>query len=151
MKRLALIMIIVLASGCLEDQEFPAYDAKKNYCGPEGKLSGPNTNPLSGASFNKACYGHDKCYEECGKTKHTQAYCDGQFRKSMDDSCDDQLDHLMNKCEQRSKWNPLRYSCKAIVRAEIASCWAQASAYHNGVALVGRPIGSYTCDDSKWA
>ena len=145
------IFALVLLAGCVEEQEYPAYDSKKNYCGPEGKLSGPNTNPLSGASFNKACYEHDKCYALCEKTKKTQDYCDSQFRGIMDDSCDTQLNHLMNKCEEYGKWNPLRYACIAKVRAQISSCWAQASAYHNFVSYGGRAVGSYTCDDSKWA
>ena len=145
------LMLVISISGCLEEVEYPAYDPKTNYCGPEGVFSGPNTNPLSGASFNLACYEHDKCYALCEKNKHSQLYCDGQFRQIMDDSCDEQLDKLMNECEKRGKWNPLRYSCIAKVRAQISSCWAQASAYHNMVAYGGRAVGSYTCDDSKWA
>ena len=150
-KYFALFVLLILSSGCLEDQEFPAYDAKKNYCGPEGKLSGPKTNLLSQASFNEACYGHDKCYAECAKTHNTQAFCDGQFRKTMDDSCDAELNRLMTKCETYSKWNPVRYGCVAKVRVQISSCWAQASTYHNLVHYAGKPIGSFTCDDSKWA
>ncbi|MFH1403449.1 MAG: hypothetical protein ABIH11_04190 [Candidatus Altiarchaeota archaeon] len=148
---LAFIMIVMLAGGCLEDVEFPAYNASKNYCGPEGKLSGPNKNLLSQANFNYACYTHDKCYAECAKTMRTQAYCDREFKGIMDDACDAELDRLMNECEKRGKWNPLRYACIAKVRAQISSCWTQSATYYGLVATTGKPIGSYTCDDSKFA
>ena len=149
---LSVILICALLSGCIElEKKFPAYNATKNYCGPEGKMSGPNKNLLSDASFNYACYSHDKCYEECGKTFNTQSFCDKQFKKIMDDSCDAELDRLMHGCEKRGKWNPLRYACIAKVRIQISSCWTQSATYYGLVATTGKPIGSYTCDDSKFA
>jgi len=151
MRLLAALVFFMLVTGCLEEPEFPPYDEKKNYCGPEGKLSGPNKNLLSDASFNYACYFHDKCYAECEKTHNTQAYCDGEFKRLMDESCEDELDRLMSKCEEYGKWNPIRYACIGKVRLQISSCWAQSGTYYGLVASAGKPIGSYTCDDSKWA
>jgi len=144
------LVSMVFLAGCIEEPGFPAYNASKNYCGPEGKLSGPNTNLLSDASFNYACYSHDKCYAECGKTRHTQEYCDQEFKQIMDDACDAELDRLMKKCETYSKWNPVRYACIGKVRIQISSCWTQSAAYYQLVSTAGKPIGSYTCDDSKW-
>jgi len=151
MKWFVFLIAFVLLAGCIENVEFPAYNNSKNYCGPEGKLSGPNKNLLSDASFNFACYSHDKCYEECAKTLTPQSVCDAQFKKIMDDSCDAELDRLMKKCEEYNKWNPVRYACIAKVRVQITSCWTQSGTYYGLVSTVGKPIGSYTCDDSKFA
>ena len=152
MRRLLALSLMVLVLGCIEEEvKFPPYDEKKNYCGPEGKLSGPNTNLLSEASFNYACYFHDKCYAECESTMNTQSHCDRQFKRLMDESCEDELDRLMTSCEKMGKWNPLRYACIAKVRVQISSCWTQSAAYYGLVSAAGKPIGSYTCDDSGFA
>lgn len=121
------------------------YNPEKNYCGPEGKLSGPNTNLLSDASFNYACYTHDKCYGQCSETGRSQKYCDDQFRQIMYQSCKEDEGRLMEGCGERAWYNPVKYACKAKVKTQIASCYAQAKAYHSIVAFSGKLIGSYTC------
>ncbi len=130
---------------------FEIYREDKNYCGPEGKLSGPNKHLFGQASFNYACYFHDKCYHECEQTRDTQDYCDTEFKRIMYDECNQQYDDYMRRCEAKSRLNPMRYACKAETRLQASTCWAQARSYHTLVSWVGKPIGSYKCDDSKWA
>ena len=138
------VALVVLFSGCIEeDAGFPPYNSSKNYCGPEGLLSGPNTNPLSGANFNFACYGHDKCYDECKSNGKTQAQCDQEFRQVMDDACDEKFNQKMNECDAKKGLSS--YWCAAGARIAASSCWVQASTYHNLVAAGGKAVGSYTC------
>ena len=143
---IALMLAVSMQAGCLEDVEFPPYDASKNYCGPEGLFSVPRTNPLSGADFNQACYGHDKCYTECGKTKKTQDACDQEFKQTMYDACDDAFDKDMNVCDARAGYNPFKYTCIASARAAASSCWAQAKTYQVGVSAGGKAVGAYPCE-----
>jgi hypothetical protein len=140
----ALILALILASGCIEDPKFEDFNPDKNYCGPEGKFSVPR-GTLSNADFNYACYAHDKCYHECRTNKRTQESCDKEFRQIMDDACDAAFDAHMLECEKKSKWNPLRYSCIASARARASSCWTQAATYHKTVSVGGAAIGSFTC------
>lgn len=125
---------------------FPPYDQDKNYCGPEGMFSAPSGHLLSEADFNTACYEHDKCYSEClVKPKNTQTYCDGQFKRMMDNSCDQEFDRRMNECEKKSGWNPLRYACIASARVRAVTCWGQSRSYHGIVIIGGKLIGAYPC------
>lgn len=140
------LLALTLVSGCLEDVEYPPYDAKKNYCGPEGLFSVPRGSLLSAADFNRACYHHDKCYAECGKTKRTQADCDESFKQTMYDACDDAFDKEMNVCDARAGYNPFKYTCIASARAAASACWTQAKTYHVGVSAGGKAVGAYPCD-----
>jgi len=141
----ALLALTALLSGCLEDTEFPAYDASKNYCGPEGKFSVPRTSPLSGADFNVACYNHDKCYDQCGKTKATQDECDEAFKQTMYDACDQAFDEKMTECDKKAGYNPLKYTCIASARLAASTCWTQAKTYQVTVSAGGKAIGSFPC------
>ncbi|MFH0861685.1 MAG: hypothetical protein V1875_01525 [Candidatus Altiarchaeota archaeon] len=142
---IALTLTVFFTLGCLEDFEFPAYDANKNYCGPEGLFSVPRGSLISDADFNRACYGHDKCYTECGKTKATQDKCDQEFKQTMYDACDDAFDRHMNECDAKAGYNPMKYACIASARARASSCWSQAKTYQVGVSVGGKAVGAYPC------
>jgi len=147
MRKIILLLAgIVLMLGCL-DEEFPAYDASKNYCGPEGLFGVPNSNPLSGANFNSGCYNHDKCYAECKTNHKTQGDCDAAFKQSMDDACDAAFDQKMSECDLKSGWNPLKYTCIANARISASSCWTQSGTYWAGVSAGGKAVGSYPCKE----
>ncbi|MFH0862373.1 MAG: hypothetical protein V1875_05010 [Candidatus Altiarchaeota archaeon] len=130
---------------------FEPYNASKNYCGPEGKFSGPNKHLVSQASFNFACYRHDKCYAECGQTFTPQKTCDDEFKSLMDDACNEELDRIQTINEQRAWYNPVGYVVGGWNRVSTTSCWAQARLYWGIVAGGGKIIGAYECDDSKFA
>jgi hypothetical protein len=142
----ASVLVVLSLSGCLDDFEFPPYDDKINYCGPEGLFSVPRGSLVSGADFNRACYAHDKCYTECGKTKATQETCDEAFKQTMYDACDDAFDKHMNECDAKSGYNPLKYTCIASARARASACWSQAKSYNVGVSVGGKAVGAYPCD-----
>jgi hypothetical protein len=139
---LASVALVIMLSGCLENEEFPAYNVTKNYCGPEGLFGVPNTAP-SGASFNSACYEHDKCYEQCKSNGKSQAVCDQDFRQTMDDSCDAKFNEKMTECDAQGGISS--YVCEAGARLAASACWTQAATYHNGVAVGGKAVGSYPC------
>ncbi len=143
--RLIFLALVLAALGCIEP-EFPAYNASKNYCGPEGVFSVPRGSLISDADFNGACYGHDKCYTECKNHCNTQEYCDKQFRQTMDDAFDDAFDKHMNECDKKAGYNPLKYTCIASARARASSCWTQAATYYQTVSAGGKAIGAYPCD-----
>ncbi len=124
---------------------FPPYDAGKKYCGPEGKFSVPCGSLLGNADFNHACYYHDKCYSECKTAGNTQAYCDTQFRQTMDDACNQMFDDMMNECDKKSGWDPFKYTCIASARLKTSACWTQSATYYKTVSLAGKRIGAYTC------
>lgn len=141
------VFLLVFLCGCLEPAEFPAYNQSKNYCGPEGKFSGPNKHLLSGASFNYACYHHDKCYHECSKPENTQKSCDDAFLKRMDEACEEHLAIQLEKCKKESDWKIVQAACRFSVKTRMATCPAQARTYWGIVAGGGKAIGAYTCED----
>jgi hypothetical protein len=122
---------------------YEPYNPSKNYCGPEGKASGPNTAVFSQASFNFACYTHDKCYAECEKNQYSQEYCDDAFLRIMDSSCDNTRNRLVNECNSMVWY--YRIPCKAKVLAQMLACRSQARLYFAGVSVLGEPLGSYSC------
>jgi hypothetical protein len=145
---LSLILLLVFFCGCLDEPPaFPPYDETKNYCGPEGLFSGPNSNPLSGASFNPACYEHDKCYAECKTNGKNQAQCDNEFKQTMDGACDDVFDKTMNECDKKAGYNPFKYTCIIKARLATSSCWTQSGTYYGLVSAGGKAVGAYPCED----
>lgn len=145
---LGLISVFVLICGCEDlNFSFPPYNESKNYCGPEGLFSVPRGAALSDADFNNACYNHDKCYFECETNGKTQADCDNTFKQMMDDACDQEYDRQMNICDQRSGWNPFKYTCAAEARIATSACWTQAATYYKTVSAGGKAIGAYSCKE----
>jgi hypothetical protein len=144
---LALAALVLLSVGCIEEEDpgYPAYEAEKNYCGPEGLFGVPNVDIMSAADFNPSCYNHDKCYAECKTNGKSQAVCDQEFRDTMDDACDERFNEKMNECDKESGISS--YLCEAGARIAASSCWTQAATYHNGVAAGGKAVGSYPCED----
>ncbi|WP_337958596.1 RHS repeat-associated core domain-containing protein, partial [Candidatus Accumulibacter vicinus] len=59
------------------------YDPTKTYCG-SGSNEAIIPDWIYGMNISRACYNHDVCYEQCGKSKQQ---CDSELRKDIEDIC----------------------------------------------------------------
>jgi hypothetical protein len=80
---LSAVTLLLLVAG--EARPFDPYDPSQGYCGPHGQSLPPELEPL----FNRACYSHDECYNQCENTGRSKADCDNQFLRDMRKSCTD--------------------------------------------------------------
>jgi len=138
-----MVLLSMQISSAFED-----YDDSKNYCGPASGPSVPRS--PSDADFNHACYNHDKCYNQCENTKHTQAYCDLQFLENMVKSCGDYYDeHYKPDCEDTTNFLWLQDMCWNTANDFYRDCTTYAATYYTAVATLGKAVGSFNCDDSS--
>ncbi|MBU0761775.1 MAG: hypothetical protein KKD39_02015 [Candidatus Altiarchaeota archaeon] len=116
---------------------FGSYNPDVNYCGAEGRVSVPNEH-YGGASFNLACYDHDGCYEFCRTTRNSQEQCDEEFNQDLDAACMSNYVVQKSDCLNSYKWyNPVRYTCLALVKADELNCFVMSDTYWLAVSLLG--------------
>jgi len=139
-----LIMMGVLFLFVSASTAFENYNSSKGYCGP-GKWAIPKFLSL----FNEACYGHDKCYNQCANTKDTKATCDNKFHSDMKAKCN------YAESEHNKDCNKLpigaKQACKAGNKVLKEECLAAAKAHYEAVKNGADTFHSYKCTSGDLA
>jgi hypothetical protein len=149
-KRIVILCLLVLFGVffiflCEGTADFESYNPSKGYCGP-GKWVIPKFLSL----FNEACYGHDKCYNQCKNTKNTKAFCDDEFYTAMKIKCDDAQSKHYDDCMKLST-TAAKNACKLANVALHKECIAAAKAHYEAVKNGADKFHAYNCtaDDLK--
>jgi hypothetical protein len=104
--KLNIFLSATLVLGCLQPLAPMAVFAKHNVqngCGDDTGLGRLVPNAPTGASFQRACNNHDKCYGELGQDKGS---CDRAFHNEMLDQCGRTFNTIIAR--------PLRKACNGI-------------------------------------
>lgn len=99
-----------------------SFDSRKTYCG-----SGPNEplvpDWLYGINISNACYNHDICYDQCGKSK---AQCDNDLRRDIEQACNSapsqQIKQEYYRMARQYQWAVQSFAGGAYDDAQKAGC-----------------------------
>jgi hypothetical protein len=124
---------------CRGAAAFESYNSNKGYCGP-GKWAIPKFISL----FNEACYGHDKCYNQCKVTKTSKATCDNEFYTDMKIKCDNAQSQHYDDC-MKLPTDSAKKACKLANKGIHDECMAAAKGHYEAVKRGADKFHAYNC------